>query len=497
MDIDQLYFACLTKGERDILTARTVSNYCVSPFLIYCEKFVPPEKKDPLSEFNQLLMKQGKLQEDQVITEKYPNIEKTKFETPEEGFRLVLDAMKKGTSAILNAPIFYLQQGMMGIADVLEKKVGVHSLFGKYYYVVKEIKLAKNIRKDKFIFQGAFYNHIIGKIQGYTPPLFYLVNRDLEEFEQKYVEDSLLRKISDIRDILNGKSVTPTFGACDETQWKTYTNEQAIKLRDVSLVNGCGASLKETLVENGIETFDQLAKTPKEKLILLKGIRDKTAEKLFRNSNALVLGNHIRIGTFEEFPVKTTEIFLDLEGTGEQVGEEELISMDYLIGVLVRKDRRTYYKPFLAENLDKEGEMFYNFVNWIGKQKDFIIYHWYNYERVHLQRMAKRHNLSQKKLDSIFSNMRDLYKDATLAFVFPTYGNGLKDIAPYIGYKWKHEKVDALESIAIYLQYVEDKKTNKERMQKVIDYNTDDCEATLLIKDWLEKEVKKQVETSI
>jgi predicted RecB family nuclease len=126
----------------------------------------------------------------------------------------------------------------------------------------------------------------------------------------------------------------------------------------------------------------------------------------------------------------------------------------------------------------------------VRRQKDFIIYHWHNYERVHLQKMAQRHNLPQSQFEAVFSNMRDLYKDATSTFAFPTYGNGLKQIAPYIGYKWKHQEVNAMESIAIYFQYVKDKQANKDKMQKVIDYNNDDCEATLLIKDWLKKEKK-------
>jgi uncharacterized protein len=488
LDVENLYSAYLTEGEKDRITARTVYDYCISPFMFHCNKFAPPENKDPISEFDQLLMQQGIAHEDQVLKERYPGLEKAKFETLEEGFKLVLEAMKKGSKAISGAPVFYLPQGLMGIADALEKKTSAPSIFGKYHYIVKEIKLAKNIQSHH-VFQGAFYNYLIGKIQGYTPPQFYLVNRDNEEFVQNYDEKSLMEIISDIRAILNGKKVTPTYGSC-KAPWETYNDEEAIRLKDISLVSGCGPSFKKRLLENGIGTFHQLAKTPKDKLTTIKGIGDKTASKFLQNSNALVQGKHMRIGNCDAFPVKATEIFLDLEGTGEQVGEEELIAMDYLIGVIIRKNAAAQYIPFLAEGLDKEGEMFYNFVDWVGKQKDFIIYHWHNYERVHLQKMAQRHNLQQAKFDLIFSNMRDLYKDATSTFAFPTYGNGLKEIAPYIGYTWKHKEVNAMESIAIYLQYVKDRQTNKEKMQKVIDYNNDDCEATLLIKDWLEKELK-------
>jgi uncharacterized protein len=456
--------------------------------MVYCEKFAPPEKKDALSEFDQLLMEQGKVHEDKVLKDKYPGLEKAKFETLEAGFKLVLEAMKKGFTAISGAPVFYLPQGLTGVVDVLEKRTSAPSLFGEYHYIVKEIKLAKNIQKYH-IFQGAFYNYLIGNIQGYTPPSFFLINRDHEELENKYDESALLEAIVDIRSILNGKKVSPTYGAC-RAPWETYNDEEAIRLRDVSLVSGCGPSFKKRLLENGIGTFDELAKTPKEKLTQIKGIGDKTATKFLQNSNAIVHGRHICIGTCSSFPKKTTEIFLDLEGTGEQVDGEDLIAIDYLIGVLLRKNGKTEYIPFLAEDLDKEERMFNIFVDWVCKQEDFIIYHWHNYERVHLQKMAQRHNLQKAKFDLLFSNMRDLYKDATSTFAFPTYGNGLKEIAPYIGYKWKHEEINAMESIAIYLQYVKDKHDNKEKMQKVIDYNTDDCEATLLIKDWLEKGLK-------
>jgi uncharacterized protein len=64
-----------------------------------------------------------------------------------------------------------------------------------------------------------------------------------------------------------------------------------------------------------------------------------------------------------------------------------------------------------------------------------------------------------------------------------------------MGYEWKHKDVDALESIALYFQYVEDPEKNKDKLQKVIDYNQDDCRATMVIKDWLKRNlsrIKKQ-----
>ncbi len=69
----------------------------------------------------------------------------------------------------------------------------------------------------------------------------------------------------------------------------------------------------------------------------------------------------------------------------------------------------------------------------------------------------------------------------------PTYGGGLKQVAMYMGYNWRHQDINAMESIAIYLNYSKNPEKHKDEMQKVIDYNEDDCKATMLVKDWLEQ----------
>lgn len=146
VDIEKIFSYCLIDGKKERITARDVRTYCISPFMLHCDKFVSEDKKDPLSEFDQLLMAQGVVHENQVLREKYPGLEKAKYATLEDGFKLAIEAMKKGSKAISGAPIFWLPEGLTGIVDVLEKRTNASSVFGDYYYAVKEIKLAKNIQ---------------------------------------------------------------------------------------------------------------------------------------------------------------------------------------------------------------------------------------------------------------------------------------------------------------------------------------------------------------
>ncbi|MBA7601191.1 hypothetical protein ES703_08258 [subsurface metagenome] len=481
--LNELYSKCSGSTTEDKITARTIYNYCVSPCMVHCEKFVPEDKKDRITQYVELLFDQGTMHETQVIETVYPGTEKVEYKTEEEGFKMLLEGMNEGIMTICGLPAFYLPEGLVGRFDVVERMDTEPSIFGNYHYIVKEIKLAKNIQKHHR-YQAAFYNYMLGKIQGYTPRVFYMINRDLEEFEIPYDEDELLAMLGDIREIFNGKEVSPTYGAC-EWPWKTYNNEEAIRRRDISLVSGIGPSFKKKLIEIGFSTFDNLSKTQPEDLVKIKGIGEKTSVKFSLGSRALVTGKHFRIDVCK-FPQKRTEIFLDLEGTGELIGDEELIAIDYLIGVLTRRDKKEEYIPFFAQQLDGEMEMFSQFIKWLQNQDDFVIYHWHHYERTHLQTLAERYGLEDRIHQQIFDNLRDVRKDATSCFIFPTYGNGLKEIAGFMGYKWKHPDVDATESIALYFQYLEQPDRNKDKIQKVIDYNEDDCRATMVVKDWLE-----------
>jgi len=481
-EIDNLYEKYTRSTSDERISARAIYDYCISPFMVYCDKFGPEDKKDAMTQYQELLFDQGKTHEVQVIEKTYPEAEKLEYETPEEGFRVLLGEMNKGVNILCGLPAFYLPEGLIGRFDVLEKQDTEPSIFGPYHYVVREIKLAKNIQKYH-IYQAAFYNYLLGKIQGYTPPVFHIINRDYDVLEIDYDEVTLLTILGDIKEILNGKEVSPTYGAC-EWPWETYNNDEAIKRKDISLDSGIGPSFKQKLIAEGICIVDDLANAVIEDLVKIKGIGEKTARKFSTNAQALVSGSHICIGTCE-FPVKPTEIFLDLEGTAEQIGDEELIAIDYLIGVVIREGNKEEYLPFVANNLDGEGEMFQRFINWLLKKEDFTIYHWHHYERTHLERLAERHGLPNEARVALSGNLRDLHRDSVSCFAFPTYSNGLKDVAKYMGYKWRHADVNALESIAFYLQYVENPESNKDIIQKVIDYNEDDCRATMLVKDWL------------
>ena len=201
--------------------------------------------------------------------------------------------MVSGTDVLHGAPIYYLPEGVYGIADILEKSNTESSIFGNYHYTIKEVKLAKNIQ-EKHLLQGAFYNYLIGKIQGVTPKTFAMINGDGEESLHEYSDyDSLLfDSIHGARKILQGGSISPTHGSCDNP-WTSYCNKKAVETNDISLVAGIKGKIKNKLTDNKFNTVEDLASANMEDLMEIKGIGNKTAKKYVTTAKAIQAKTHI------------------------------------------------------------------------------------------------------------------------------------------------------------------------------------------------------------
>ena len=464
------------------IAAGDVAQFVRSPFALWCKWYAPENQRDPNSLFMKLLFDAGSFHEQAYVGEAFPEAQRIADKPRPEGFLRALQAMARGTAVLYGVPLYYLVEDLYGAADLLELDDSHPSVFGPFHYRVREVKIAKGIRPDHRI-QAAFYTYILGKIQGYAPETFTMVNGEREAEEYPYDEAELLNVLQEVRRIRNGAPVGPTFGSCD-WPWSGFCNREAERLRDVSLVPQVGPVIKGRLTAVGIRTIEELASTPPVRLETIRNIGEKRARSLTMAAQAIITGRPTQIGPVI-FPSPSVEIFLDLEGTLPLWGRREPDSVDYLIGALLRQGDRVEYCPFLAKNFDLEGQMIRSFSRWLGTQQDFVIYHWGHYEPSHLTKLLDRHDFSESVRDRILDSLQDLYRIATRAFVFPTYRNGVKDIARFLGFQWRHADVDAKESMALYHCYVQDPDAHGEDIAKILDYNEDDCRATMVIKDWL------------
>jgi len=470
----QLFDKCLDGKHRSryTITGSTVLKFCKSPFTVWCDLFAPAEAKDPENPYLQRLFEQGQKHEQAVVDTRYPQATEVSLTSFEDGFKQVLQECKKGAETILQTPLFYLKDDMFGIADVLTKSSAHKSIFGDYHYTIREIKSAKRI-KNEYIMQAAFYNYILGKIQGYTPPKFFLINRENEEFEYAYedFEEELMLCLQGIREIQEGKEITPMAKSA-RWPWESYANKRAVTENDISIVSSVGPALKAKLQEVGITTLSDLVEKP-----IDLDITDAAKQKLKNHAKAWLEQKTITISK-PTLPDSDVELYLDFEGT-DDMSTEGMEKTTYLIGLLIKEPSGTHYRPFTAETLAGESAMFHEFLAYLKKYPSAPIYHYGSYEKTNLRQLGAKCKVD---VQDIASRLVDLLPKVRKCVALPTISMSLKEVAGFLGFEWQG-MADAQESIVLYLQFLDTQE--RELLQRIIQYNEDDCRATLVVKEFL------------
>ncbi len=95
--------------------------------------------------------------------------------------------------------------------------------------------------------------------------------------------------------------------------------------------------------------------------------------------------------------------------------------------------------------------------------------------------------ISVEELTAFFENPNviDLYTAVVLKKTdWPVGSYSLKELATYIGFKWRDETPSGALSIQWFNEYLKTK--DEAILKRILEYNEDDCKATMVLKDELE-----------
>lgn len=397
----------------------------------------------------------------------------------EEGFRLTLDAMRRGVDTIYQGVLIH--DRLVGIPDLLIKTPG-SSRWGKYAYRPADIKLGSTLQEGDRL-QVMAYIALLEAIQGVRPEGTLILRAPPAErsdehqtVEERVVFDAPLfeARIGQVYQLSDGAEPDPFISStCSECPWRELCIPIAEKRQDVSLVPGLKRKVWHALHERGLGTLPAAASASKEALINIKGVGEKTALDIIRRSQALSQGRVIQIGT-PALPESDAAVFFDIES----VPSEGII---YLWGMLVRRGSDEAFEYVLARHPDEEPARWQDFLDRIGELPG-PVYHYGYYERMVLKRFLEKHG-PDPRVDALTARLVDLKKQLTDSVVLPLRGNSLKDVAPWLGYKWTGETQAADDSMVEYLSWLEDGQV--ERIEHILAYNEHDCRATAAVYDWL------------
>lgn len=314
-----------------------------------------------------------------------------------------------------------------------------------------------------------------------TPQTFW------ESYQQtKLVVTALLEnKIQNQPAMIGACKVCPWYGSCKK--WCQQTD-------DMTAVFYLGRSTRQRLHEDlQVNTVKALAdvavpealEQKKADKTFLAGIGEKTLTKMV--ARAKLLSQQLPPVLYQPvaLPVVDYELFFDIEDDPTQ----EFV---YLHGVYERTAAGERFVPFVAKEVSPAAEAeawsaFWQYIRSLPAGR-FAVYYYSHHEKTTYRRLQRQYPdvISVEELEVFFANPNviDLYTSIILPHTdWPVWSYSLKTLATYAGFSWR----DATPSGALSIQWYNDYLQTRDPaiLQRIIEYNEDDCKATLVIKDVL------------
>lgn len=171
-------------------------------------------------------------------------------------------------------------------------------------------------------------------------------------------------------------------------------------------------------------------------------------------------------------------IYIDFEGTQD--------NSVYLIGGKIKQEGKPdILFSFWAENTDEEVIIFNQLFALLIKYPECAIFHYGSYETRALRRVIKKYpKLPKSMLSKIEKRMVNVLSYFRTYVYPPTYSNGLKEIATYIGFEWQVSGATGIDSITWRQKW----ETSHDSLWKdqLLNYNQDDCNALEKVNQWIQ-----------
>jgi len=453
-------------------------QYSMCPAWVWHEIYTDSELRGELPEFAEKLMEQGILHEAEYI--KDLDVEEVEEKDPKKAKEITLDLMEQGIKTIYQG-LIEAKLGddiWRGRPDLLEKRPG-KSKFGNWLYVPVDIKSSTKIKTDHE-YQLAFYARVLQEVQGVLPNQSAIINKNKERIDfdiNDAVISKMIVRVNLILDILHGRKPDLHLrSTCKQTPWEGMCEQECKAKNDIALIYNVRDVTLNKLREAGIETVTEVAKL--DAISPQFEIASATWQRIVLQAQALEEDKLIWLRKPDHIPTADYKIYFDIEG-------DPLLGVEYMFGFWLGNEVK--FKYFLAEQPEQEETMWNQFLSWLKElPKEYIVYHYANYEKAVIDKMEKKYGGS-KELDIFRERLVDLFKIVKETVIFPLYFYSIKDLAKsrFVNYKWRHQKAGGAQSIFWYEKWLET--GDRKVLQDIIDYNEDDVVATEHLYNWLIK----------
>ncbi len=476
------------------ITASMLYDYTKCPTRVALDLFEDRAKRDPINPFVQMLWDRGHLYEDEVVSNL--QIEHISFRGRPSAEReeLTQKAMKEKSPLVLGGRIrsgdllgdpdlLRLEDGKYIAGDIKsgagEESSGEDEKKPKKHYAV-QLALYTDILEQKGLLaeRHAFVWDVHGEevYYDFSIPQGPKTSQTYWEYYQSILESARVvaqKKVSE----------SPAYSSiCKLCYWMTACKKQLLESNDITLVPDLGRSKRDLLIPY-VKTVEDLACYPE--FPKIKGIGEGVIAKLQRRAKLLSSEDKQPYLTGPvDLPKPEIEIFFDIE-------TDPLRDLCYLHGFVERVggDNSTEkYISFFSDSANKEGEKeaFDKAFQYLSGRENSLFYYYSKYERTTWRKLQKKYAdvCSAEQIEALFDPAKgiDLYYDVVTKYTeWPTYSHSIKDLAVFLGFKWRDKHPSGAASIEWFDQWI--RTGDLTHKQRILDYNEDDCVATRVLLD--------------
>jgi predicted RecB family nuclease len=215
---------------------------------------------------------------------------------------------------------------------------------------------------------------------------------------------------------------------CPECEFRGRCRRVAVEKDDLSLLANLTAKEQHKLNDKGIFTVTQLSYTFRP-----RRHRRFKGSQTFKHEPALkalaIRKDRIHVVGTPTFNTPEGTVYLDVEGGPDR-------DFYYLIGLRYKATDEIVQHSFWADSPSDEREMWASCFGILKLLQNPRLFHYGNYETLFLKRMRARYSHQSGDdgfLDHLIASSVNLLSLTYAQVYFPTYSNGLKDVARCLG----------------------------------------------------------------
>jgi len=498
------------------ITASKLYDYIQCPHKVWRDIYGPKEEKiQETNPFVELLWDRGVKHEEEVVSKlgKYLNLKEGSIDSR---FQKTIEAMKNKMPLIYQGVLMHGY--LLGIPDLL-KKLPDDTYFpmdiksGSGFEGTNEEEGEAGKPKKHYALQLCLYNDLLNKLGFAAHRKGSII--DIENNEVEYVMTALIgvknkeswfdlyqKTIKEVESLINNKiqNKPAQGGICKLCPWQYSCKKWCEDTKDLTNIFYLGRSNRDKINQDlSIDNIDDFIKIDVEKVMKLKEDKKKAGDSNFllrvgKDSllksvkRAKILCQTKKPVAYEKIVLPKTdyELFFDIEDDPTQ-------GYVYLHGIYERRKGKEKFIDFTAREISDtaEKEAWVSFWDYIESlpRDGYSVYYYSAHEKTMYKKLQKKYPdvISVEKVESFFanSNVIDLYSIVQKSTDWPLGSYSIKAIATYLGFKWRDETPSGALSIQWFNKYLETKDASI--LKRILEYNEDDCKATMILKDALEK----------